>query len=753
MKKLLYLTLLLTLGQAFAQKKKIWIAIAEETIKNSRQPIREMSCKPSKKQLFTLDLEELKKALSQAPLDQKNINSNVIISFPDGNGKLKNYQVWDSPVMEEKLSAQFPELKSYVAYAVNDASDKMRFSLSAQGFSAYNINQNGAYAIEAYTNDNKVYAQYKQGDVDDKIPFECFTKPETKKNKSNNTAGQARANDGLYHTMRLVIACTAEYSNYHLNRLAIPANATDAQKRTAIMGVVQASVSAINLLYEKDLAVHFNLIADNAKAIFFDPLIFNNSSDDDKALGSERINTALAAGNPNLDANTLYDIGHVFSKTNGASGLAYTSYCSNNRKADATSGSNTPFGPAFDIDFVAHEIGHQLGADHTLSYKPCNSVAGYQFEPGSGTTIMGYAGLCGTLNIALNSDPFFHTKSISQIQEHITDWIPCKVSINNNNAAPIVNAGNNYTIPYSTAFVLNGSANDANTPAANLSYSWEQVDAAPNDERPFSKQTTGAIYRFRIPKTNDSKRYFPQFSDVLAGNLTPTWEVTPSVARTLNFILTVRDNNVINGGQTGIGSMSVNVANTGPFSIGSQASTGITYDGGSQQNISWNVAGTTANGINTANVKISLSTDGGANFSTILSASTPNNGSFTATMPNISAANCRIMIEAVGNVFYAINSKAFALKQSLSTQEFEKSSFSLSPNPTTNGQFTIHYNSVSKEAITIDITDALGQHIYHKLYQNTGELKEQFNLNLSKGLYMVNIYDNGNVLSKKIIAK
>jgi subtilisin-like proprotein convertase family protein len=165
----------------------------------------------------------------------------------------------------------------------------------------------------------------------------------------------------------------------------------------------------------------------------------------------------------------------------------------------------------------------------------------------------------------------------------------------------------------------------------------------------------------------------PALASVLAGNLTTTWETVSTVARSLSFALTVRDN-VLNGGQTNSAAKAVTVsAAAGPFKVTSQSTSSINWNVGEQQTITWDVANTNASPINTANVNIKLSTDGGLNFDTVLASNTPNDGTETITVPNVSSLNCRILVEPTDNIYYAVNSKAFSVGASCNT-------FSISPN-------------------------------------------------------------------------
>jgi len=610
---------------------------------------------PAAYTLFSTNLVQLKQSLIAAPARAAGVTSSVIIPFPDAQGKIQHYRVYEASVLQPRIAAAHPELKSYVGQGIETPQAIVRFSLTTFGLHAMILSPQGTVYIDPYTKDLNNYIVYNKASLNSPGDFTCEVDTEGTGHRRSTPAQRAELlSDGNLRTFRLAMACTIEYAAYHINAAGLNSG-TQEQKIEAVLAAMVVTVTRVDAVYENELAVTMQLIDTNEDIIFITRDSFNNTNAETLLNQSQSVITSVIG-----DDN--FDIGHTVST--GGGGVALLGVvCFSGYKASGITGSRSPVGDPYDIDYVAHEMGHQFGANHVFNGEDgsCfdNNNPSSAFEPGSGTTIMGYAGICGAADVQLHSDSYFNAVSIDEITSILED-ADCAVLTPINNDEPVVPSLTRRNIPKGTAFILKGTvATDANNDA--LTYCWEQANGTSNTENePSSENASGPNFRSRPPSTG-TDRYLPQLSDVLNRNLYPTWEVIPDVGRTLAFSYTVRDNNVL-GGQTATRSTSVVVSGTaGPFMVTSQEDSTTSWEQGTQETITWDVAGTNANSINTSQVNILLSTDGGLTFTTTLAANTDNDGTEDITVPNIMASNCRIMIEPVNNIYYAVNATPFTI--------------------------------------------------------------------------------------------
>ena len=638
-KKLLFIIVFMTVSFGFAQKNPFW----------QKQRVSDQSrVMPNKKnlpktQVFSLNTDALKQALATAPVRGTFAgNSNLIISFPNAEGQMERYRIMEASVMDPELAANYPGIKSYAGQGVDDPSARIRFSVSPLGLQSMSLSANkSATFIEPLTQDLTQYTVYKRADKMATFNnFECSVKSKIDHSIDTNNMTMRNADDGVLRTYRLAMSVTGEYTQYF--------GGTKANALAAI----NATMTRVDGIFENDFNVTMVLIANT------DAVIYTNANSDPYSSNDSQWNSQLQSTLNSVIGSSNYDIGHLMGATgnNGNAGCIGC-VCVNNSKGSGYTTSTVPTGDNFDIDFVAHEMGHQFGANHTWTFNG-NEGSNAQMEPGSGSTIMGYAGITGATDVQAHSDPYFHGISIQQVTDYVKST-SCQTNTNTGNAVPTVNAGSNYTIPKGTPFVLTGSGSDANSGDV-LTYCWEEFDENnASTTYPSTTATTGVAFRSYNP-TTDTKRYFPRLSTIKTGATSWQWEAVPNVARTLNFRLTVRDNRA-GGANNNSDDMVVTVNGTaGPFVVNSP-NTNVTWNAGTTQTVTWNVAGTTSNGVNAANVDILLSTDGGNTYPITLASGVANDGSQDITVPNNQGNQNRVMVKGSNHIFFDISNTNFTI--------------------------------------------------------------------------------------------
>jgi hypothetical protein len=651
---------------AVTAQQKVWSKTDQNTfyIPTDKSVARESF--PKEFRLFNLSIAPLRQQLFSIVGDDARQQS-TIISLPNAEGNIEQFEVFEASNFDSDLQAQFPEIRAFSGTGITDKYATLKLSISPQGIQTmvFRTEMDNEF-IEPYSKDHTVYAVFKTHREKGKLPWACST--EDKNFFSSwisdipdadipNAADVSLSNVGQIKTMRLAQSCNGEYANFF--------GATSASQVSLVLAAFNATLTRSNGVYEKDLAVHLNLIAATTSVIYYDP--------------ATDPYTTLSAWNGQLQAaltanvgEANYDIGHMF----GASGGGGNAGCIGCVCVDGQKGSGItspadgiPMGDNFDIDYVVHEMGHQMGANHTFSMSL--EGTGQNKEVGSGITIMGYAGITAQ-DVAPHSIDTFHETSIQQIQANLANKTCPVTTVMTANHAPVVSPLSNYTIPITTPFALTGSATDPDNDS--LTYQWEQNDnATTSGTNSVASPTklTGPNWLSFVPVTSPT-RTFPRLSTILAGlAVTPVLpggdaatniEALSSVSRTLNFRLTVRDRHAYVAGstigQTQFADTTVTVVNTaGPFDV---APVG-TWQTGTQQTVTWSVANTNLPPISTTNVNILLSTDGGQTFPTVLASNTANDGSEQITVPNTLTTTARVKIEAVGNIFFDINNADFTI--------------------------------------------------------------------------------------------
>lgn len=584
---------------------------------------------------------------------------NNIISIPMPDGSMSRFTVVQSAIMEPALAAKFPSIKTYSGKGIDDKTAVIKIDRTRYGFHAMILSPvTGSVFIDPVDNSSvTTYLSYYKKDVK---PTAFFEEPIQMVPGSSNVTGAillgAESCIGTeLRTYRLAVSCTGEY-----------AQSLGATTKEEALSFIVTSINRVDGVYETELAIRMVLVADEDKIVFIDPATdrFKGNYNGGLLLSENQkvVTDSIGAAN--------YDIGHVFST--GGGGVAYYAVvCNNNFKAGGVTGLDYPAGDPYDIDYVAHEMGHQFSGSHTFNTLSgaCggNGSQGFNAEPGSGSTIMAYAGICGSNDLQPHSDPQFHAVNRDEMLSYTNFGFgnTCAAITPTGNQPPVADAGRDYIIPLSTPFTVTGNGSDPDGDA--VSFDWEQIDI----RGPFGNWNTPAgnapLFRSFVPSLSPL-RNFPQITDVLY-NYTSVGEILPSYERFINLRLTVRDNRVGGGGVCNDDMRLRAYGGSGPFAVTYPANNPV-WGRGAAYTVTWDVANTNTEPINCHRVNILLSTDGGFSFPFILLAGTPNDGSQEIAIPVDAGltSSARIKIESVGNVFYSINNGDFIIDDILPLQ-------------------------------------------------------------------------------------
>lgn len=574
--------------------------------------------------------------------------------IPLPSGGYGRFLIQESPVMDEKLAARFPEVKTYVGQGLDDPTATMRMDVTPRGFHAIILSPKGDIYIDPYSRetDTNYISYFKKDFVADK-PFSCLTETKAGRNVARSKSGTPlRPTGATLRSYRLALACTVEY--------AAAVCAPNAPTLANTLAAMVTSINRCSAIYERDFAIRFTLIGNDDRLIYLSGADPYSNGDGGSMLGENQANIDSVIGNAN------YDFGHVFST--GGGGVAYGSVvCMNGSKALGVTGSPNPVGDPYDVDYVVHEMGHQFGGNHPFNGNSGSCTAGNRngataYEPGSGTTIMAYAGICAPQNLAPNSDDYFHTVNYDEIDSFtLGGGASCAQTTATGNTPPAISAVPVHTIPMQTPFSLTAAATDVD--GDTLTCCWEEFDLGVAQNPTAAPRDNGSspIFRSFAPTTNPT-RTFPSLTYILSNaNVPPpsvgglaTGEFLPITSRTMTYRCTVRDNHAGGGGSNYISTTVISTTAAGPFVITAPNAT-ATFAGGAQTTVTWNVANTTVAPVSCANVKISFSSAGGNTFPNVLAASVTNNGSALVTLPNIATTQGRVKVEAVGNIFFDIS--------------------------------------------------------------------------------------------------
>ena len=589
---------------------------------------------------YTLERKAFEKALHNT--SARSSQDYTYIDIPDGTS-VKTYKVRRTAVLSPELAQRYPQIETYSGYALDNSDQLVSFTWSPAGLSAI-FQQDFSYTFVQPTDrrgkNHKVY---------------CTTQGAAKKTPTSSaTQRNGYESEHTLRTIRIAVAATSSFTQYFGGKIQTLAQ-------------IASTIQRANQVYRSQMSVQFQLVSGEETLI-------EHRRDDNLSnyINQNWTGSQLQKFLDDRVGTANYDVGHLFHNTTNPNGNAgcIGCVCDDNSKGKAFSAGNLGSMDIdrFDIDFFCHELGHQMGANHTHNLQ--NEGYGVQVEPGSGSTIMGYAGITGNNDVQSRTDPYFNHISVRQIVDYIKKQ-SCPTTENVSNTPPQIADLSNYTIPKGTAYVLDGTATDPD--GDKLYYTWEQADnlGSITYDR-FSPNIPRGPMARSLPPTESTQRYIPRMSRILQGTLTernPTrrsaWETVSNVKRKLTWAFVVMDKKVGARndrehdrvtGNTSYALMEINVASdAGPFKVTSDKNRAYWFVN-KTHTITWDVADTDKGSVNTQKVSIYFSLDEGATFPIVLARNIPNNGSYTFTVPtSLATTQGRFMIRAEENIFLAVN--------------------------------------------------------------------------------------------------
>jgi hypothetical protein len=560
------------------------------------------------------------------------------VSIPDPNGRLRLFAVEDSHTLSPELAARHPEVRTFRGIALDDLRVTLRLQLTPSGLHALVRDRDTSFRVEpvqfdpAFLFKQTRYASFLTSRIEPtKSLFKCITPPPKRPTQAARPAPVPELSWGsTYRTYRLAVATTGYY-----------AKAVGGTSKAAFDAIAQ-TVDNVNEIYERELSIHMELIPAEDKLISTDPATDKLDNDHAEVLiqqSQERIDSIVG--------DAAYDIGHTFS-TNTAGLAELGSVRRSGFKAQGVTGIEQPTGPYFDIDYVSHEMGHQFGANHTFNGN-AGACAGNRnkmtaYEPGSGTTILGYAGICTVDDLQKHSDPYFHSISLLEIARYVSGAGESSQKLTTGSSPPKLAAQPPRNLPIRTPFHL--SANVVGAAAGDpWTFSWEEFDLGPSVTLSAPDDGHIPLFKSQIPDSQ-SVRVFGVPGAPAGG---PRTELLPQTARSSEYRVTVRGIPA-KGGVFSTADVNLNfIPAAGPFEVVSP--NGDAVPAGSIA-IKWKVAHTNEPPIGVDSVRILMSADGGKSFPTVLLATTKNSGNANVIVSK-QVGPVVVRVESVDNYFFA----------------------------------------------------------------------------------------------------
>lgn len=728
-----------------------------QSYEGTQAPSRgEQKIQPSTYKLVAVNNDLLFQLLSKIGDGYENAS---VVDLPTPEGKSQSFKVWKNGLLPAALQAKYPSIRTFTAEAENDKTVTAKIDFTEFGFHAMVFDGENSYFIDPYTNvaDGYYMVYYKKDYTRSAAErMHCDYGITEATDADGNAAEQlggtlpgigAKQFGTLQRTYKLALSCTGEY--------AVAVGGTTPTKAT-VFSAMTTTMNRVNGIYEKEVGVTMNFIANEDTLIYLnantDPFSGNNNGN--VLLSENPVNTKAVIGTAN------YDIGHIFSTGGGGIaglGVVCRTAGTTDAKARGVTGSPDPTGDAYDVDYVAHEMGHQFGGEHTFNSDlgSCggNGEETAAYEPGSGTSIMAYAGICGNDDIAAHSNDYFHIKSLDEISTYLaaSNGASCAVTSTGTVLPTLPSITQTYNIPYKTPFEVEAPLATATT-SDSLLYCWEQWDLGNFGDRQARSDTftTGPTFRTFQP-TKDRVRVFPVIDKVIANVASYVGERLPTVARTMNFKVAAR--NTVGG----IGAFDfsnnqlvVNVINTDtPFLVTSPNLSTDSAKRKTSYTVTWNVAQTTASPISTANVDIFLSVDGGYTYPFTLATGVPNTGTASVIMADTASTTARIKVKGSGNIFFDISNANFTVYGAPSVGINEvalNNDLTIYPNPATD---VIYVSNKGTHTLSYELYNVVGQKMIAGNILNQGAVPVA---GYAKGIYYLKIVDNttGALVSKPV---
>ncbi len=766
-----FLVPFLSLGAVKASAGSYW-----QEVDAARAPKEIQLMHPQKYKVYTMNESTLKMlmwGLSENP------EEGMVISLPMPDGSMRDFKVWQTPMMPAELAQRYPDIKTFTAYAVDNPMVTAKLDFTLYGFSGMIFDGENTSFIDPWDNyhDGYYMVHYKRDETRD---YDKRMKCEFKGDADELPGGelmntmhtglpglqQKVYNGHTKRTYRLALSCSNQYAQASTG-LSSPTIAQALSKMTT-------SMNRVNGVYNREFSVQMNFVANEDQIIWTAPSGGVNGTDPFNAINNNG-SACLGANQTTCDSrigSANYDCGHVFTTGGGGiSGLGIV--CQSGQKARSVTGLPSPVGDGFDIDYVAHEMGHQFGSPHTFNDNANGSCSGNAssssaYEPGSGSTIMAYAGICSPDNIQIHSDAYFHARSLDRIENKLSgsqDVCAAKTSTGNKLVyLPAFSAS--YKIPYKTPFELTAPTAVDSVADTLISYCWEQWNRGDFGKTLAATYFKGPIFRSFSPLSYDTVRVFPKMSMVLSGNLTSVTvngnmgEKAPDTARYLTFKLTVR--NIINGmgcflfpdDTIHLDAISTGAANGyGGFKVTSQGTTSIVYDHGSTQTITWDKVGTDAAPYNVSQVIIYMSKDGGNTWPYVIG-TFPNTGTASITVPDPGATSlfCRFKVKAAGNVFFNVNLKnvkvnGSGIVSSVRHQSSLAEGVKIFPVP---AREVLNFTAEGNHRLQVSVFNAMGREVWGGNFTGAMQLPVS---DWVPGIYHVRLFDaeSGEQAAKSVV--